>query len=244
MSVDPAGSADKADAVFDSLAAAATRAAEQLKAERRSTPSRVSEALRDLITQGDLPPGTPLRELSLSQTLGVSRNTVREALRLLGHEGLVDYHIHRGVSVKRLSADDVRDLFRTREALELIAIDYSPTAPRKALEEISEIVSSAEQAASADDWKEVATLDIVFHQRIVQLIGSEHVETFFRRVVAELRLGFAAIEPSMHDRFVSWNRVLADLLLAGDLERCRDEMRRYLVAAEAMILEALALTRT
>ena len=47
----------------------------------------------------------------------------------------------------------------------------------------------------------------------------------------------------MHDRFVSWNRILADLLLAGDLERCRDEMRRYLVAAEAMILRALALTR-
>ena len=70
----------------------------------------------------------------------------------------------------------------------------------------------------AGDWKEVATLDIVFHQKIVQLIGSEHVETFFRRIVAELRLGFAAIEPSMHDRFVSWNRILVDLLLAGDLE--------------------------
>jgi DNA-binding GntR family transcriptional regulator len=243
MATEPAGSTAKPDAAFDSLAAVTTRAAEQLSAERRSTPWRVSDALRDLITQGDLPPGTPLRELSLSQTLGVSRNTVREALRLLGHEGLVDYHIHRGVSVKRLSADDVRDLYRTREALELIAIDYSATAPREALKEISEIVSSAEQAALAGDWKEVATLDIVFHQRIVQLIGSEHVETFFRRIVAELRLGFAAIEPSMHDRFVSWNRILADLLLAGDLKRSRDEMRRYLVAAEAMILEALALTR-
>ena len=220
----------------------ATRAAEQLNAERRSTPSRVSEALRDLITQGDLPPGTPLRELSLSQTLGVSRNTVREALRLLGHEGLVDYHIHRGVSVKRLSADDVRDLYRTREALELIAIDYSATAPRKALEEISEIVSSAEEAALAGDWKEVATLDIVFHQRIVQLIGSEHVETFFRRIVANCvsasrdraldARSLCLVEPSPR-RFAP----------RGDLERCRDEMRRYLVAAEAMILEALALTR-
>jgi DNA-binding GntR family transcriptional regulator len=243
MATEPAGSTEKADAAFDSLVAVATRAAEQLNAERRSTPWRVSDALRDLITQGDLPPGTPLRELSLSQTLGVSRNTMREALRLLGHEGLVDYHIHRGVSVKRLSADDVRDLYRTREALELIAIDYSATAPREALEGISEIVSSAEEAALAGDWKEVATLDIVFHQRIVQLIGSEHVETFFRRIVAELRLGFAAIEPSMHDRFVSWNRILADLLLAGDVKRSRDEMRGYLVAAEAMILEALALTR-
>jgi DNA-binding GntR family transcriptional regulator len=241
MATEPAGSPAKADAAFDSLTAAATRAAEQLNAERRSTPSRVSEALRDLITQGDLPPGTPLRELSLSQTLGVSRNTVREALRLLGHEGLVDYHIHRGVSVKRLTDEDVRALYRTREALELIAIDYSTGAPLEALEEISAIVSRAEAAATTSDWKEVATLDILFHQRIVQLIGSEHIETFFRRIVAELRLGFAAIEPSKHNRFVSWNRLLADLLLAGDVDRCRDEMRLYLLAAEEMICEALAL---
>jgi len=239
MATQPAGNSEKADGTVHALAAAATRAAEQLNAERRRTPSRVSDALRDLITQGELPPGTPLRELSLSQTLGVSRNSLREALRLLDHEGLVDYHVHRGVSVKRLSDEDVHDLYRTREALELIAIDYSTGAPRKSLEEISEIVSRAEEAASDGDWKEVATLDILFHQRIVQLIGSEHVEAFFRRIVAELRLGFAAIEPSMHDRFVSWNRLLSDLLLAGDLEHCREEMRRYLVAAEAMILEAL-----
>jgi DNA-binding GntR family transcriptional regulator len=236
-----ADSPEIANAALDSLAAVATRAAEKLRAERRSTPSRVSDALRDLITQGDLPPGTQLREVSLSQTLGVSRNTVREALRLLGHEGLVDYHIHRGVSVKRLTAEDVRDLYRTREALELIAIDYGAGARREALEEISAIVSSAEEAAARGDWKEIATLDILFHQKIVQLIGSEHVESFFRRIVAELRLGFAAIDPPMHDRFVSWNRLLIDLLLAGDLERCRDEMRRYLLAAEEMICEALAL---
>jgi DNA-binding GntR family transcriptional regulator len=228
----------KAGAV-DSLAAVAGRAAEELRTQRRSTASRVSETLRDFIIQGELPPGTPLREQSLGDALDVSRNTVREALRLLDHEGLVDYHIHRGVAVRRLTAADVHDLYLTREALELVAIGHAVDAPQAALEEIAHTVDAAERAAEAGDWKEVATLDILFHQQIVQLIGSERIAAFFRRIVAELRLGFAAIEPSDHGRFVTWNRLLSDLLLERDAERGRDEMQRYLAAAEEMIQAAL-----
>ena len=224
----------------DSLAAVAGRAAEELRMQRRSTASRVSETLRDFIIQGELPPGTPLREQSLGQALDVSRNTVREALRLLDHEGLVDYHIHRGVAVRRLTAADVHDLYLTREALELVAIDHGVAAPREALEEIASTVDAAEHAAEAGDWKQVATLDILFHQQIVQLIGSDRIAAFFRRIVAELRLGFAAIEPSDHGRFVTWNRLLSDLLLERDAARGRAEMQRYLAAAEEMIQAALA----
>jgi len=223
----------------DSLAAVAGRAAEELRTQRRSTASRVSETLRDFIIQGELPPGTPLREQSLGQALDVSRNTVREALRLLDHEGLVDYHIHRGVAVRRLTAADVHDLYLTREALELVAIDHGLDAPQEALEEIAGTVDAAERAAEAGDWKQVATLDILFHQQIVQLIGSDRIAAFFRRIVAELRLGFAAIEPSDHGRFVTWNRLLSDLLLERDAARGRDQMRRYLAAAEEMIQAAL-----
>jgi DNA-binding GntR family transcriptional regulator len=215
------------------------RAAEGLHRERRSTASRVSESLRDSIIRGELPPGTPLREHSLAQGFDVSRNTVREALRLLSHEGLVDYHIHRGVGVRRLSRADIHDIYRTREALELIAIDYSAIDRHDGLEAISRVVDEAERAAASADWPQVATLDIEFHQLIVQLIGSEAIAGFFRRVVAELRLAFAEIEPSEHGRYVPWNRLLADLLLAGERERCKHEMRGYLADAEHMILRAL-----
>jgi DNA-binding GntR family transcriptional regulator len=225
---------------IDSLETVAGRAAEELRTQRRSTATRVSETLRDFIIHGELRPGTPLREQSLGQALDVSRNTVREALRLLDHEGLVDYHIHRGVAVRRLSEADVRDLYRTREALELVAIEHIVTAPLEALEEIAQTVDNAERAAATGDWKEVATLDILFHQQIVQLIGSERIAAFFRRIVAELRLGFAAIEPSDHGRFVAWNRELSTLLLNRDVEGSRSEMQRYLAAAEEMIQTALA----
>ena len=230
---------DEPASTSNSLAIVATRA-DELRNERRSPASRVREPLRDSITRGELPPGTPLREQQLGAMLDVSRNTVREALRLLDHEGLVDYHIHRGVAVRRLSEDDVRDIYRIREALETIAIDYSSAAPEQSLRDIAKTVDEAERAAAVDDWKEVATLDILFHQQIVQLIGSDRLEAFFRRIVAELRLGFAAIQPSDHGRFVAWNRLLSDLLLSGEVDRCRSEMRDYLAAAETMVQAALA----
>ena len=98
MATEPAGSAAKPERLR--LARGGDDACRGA-AQRRTTEhaERVSDALRDLIIQGDLPAGTPLREQSLVETLDVSRNTVREALRLLGRERLVDYHIHRGVAV-------------------------------------------------------------------------------------------------------------------------------------------------
>jgi DNA-binding GntR family transcriptional regulator len=223
----------------DPLAAAAARAVETLRVERRSTASLVSETLRESITRGELPPGTPLREQALSVALDVSRNTVREALRLLDHEGLVDYHVHRGVTVRQLSQPDIRDLFRTREALEVAAIYASELAPREALEGIVRIVEEAEQAAVEQDWTSVATLDIVFHQKIVELICSERITSFFRKIVAELRLGFAVLDPIEHKRYVAWNRELIELALDGELDACAKEMRAYLADSEAMLQRAL-----
>ena len=222
----------------DSLAAVALRA-DDLRNERRSTPARVSEMLRDSISRGELPPGTPLREAALGEALGVSRNTVREALRLLDHEGLVVYHVHRGVTVRQLTNDDLRDLYRTREVLQLAALGYATTAPREALQAIADVVTEAESAAAAGEWGTVATLDIVFHQKIVELIGSNRINDFFRRIVAQLRIVFAAFDPTDHGRFVEWNRLLADMLLAGNIEQCGSELRRYLATAEQMLARAL-----
>jgi DNA-binding GntR family transcriptional regulator len=238
-SPDPGASGATGPSAPESLAAVAGRAAQTLRRERRSTASRVSETLRDAIIRGELPPGTPLREHALSAALDVSRNTTREALRLLDHEGLVDYHVHRGVTVRSLSKADVRDLYRTREALEVAAIYYSSSVTQGSLDTISQIVTDAEGAATRGDWKSVGTLDIVFHQRIVELIGSERTSAFFQRIVAELRLGFAAMEPEQHGPYVARNRVLTNLLVARELDRCASEMRAYLRDAEEMLQRAL-----
>src|SRR6266566_4908415 len=70
-------------------------------------PALVADILRERIVEGELPPGTPLRDVALSAELGVSRNTLREALLALHEEGLVVQQLHKGTTVRTLSAADV-----------------------------------------------------------------------------------------------------------------------------------------
>jgi DNA-binding GntR family transcriptional regulator len=213
-----------------------------LRIDRSSTAERVADVLRELIMQGDLPPGTPLREQQLVGSFDVSRNTIREAFRLLSRERLVVYHMHRGVAVRQLDADDIRDIYRTRRSLELAAIEHSANAPRDALVELLSLAEEAEQASRVDDWKRVATLNIVFHQRLVELIGSVRISAFFRVVDAELRLAFAMVEhvAAFFQPFIARNRRLADLLIAGDRATAAQELEAYLDEAERMISQSIA----
>jgi DNA-binding GntR family transcriptional regulator len=208
-----------------------------LRIDRSSTAERVADVLRELITRGDLPPGTPLREQQLVGSLDVSRNTLREAFRLLGRERLVVYNLHRGVAVREVDEADVKDIYRTREPLELMAIEYSARAPRESVEMLLHLVEAAERAAADGNWQEVGTLNIAFHQRLVELIGSERISAFFRVIDAELRLAFAKVEhaPDFFRPFIPRNRAIAELLLAGDLRAAADELRTYLAEAERMI---------
>src|SRR5262249_53556866 len=139
--------------------------------------------------------------------------------------------------VRELDEQDVEDIYRTREPLELMAVEYSAEAPREALEALLGLVEEAERAAVADNWKEVATLNIVFHQRLVELIGSERISTFFRVIDAELRLAFAKVEhaPDFFRSFIPRNRAIAELLLAGDRRAAADELKAYLAEAKRMI---------
>jgi DNA-binding GntR family transcriptional regulator len=211
--------------------------AEALSIDRSSTAERVADVLRELIIRGDLPAGTALREQQLVTSLDVSRNTLREAFRLLGRERLVRYNLHRGVAVTELTEHDVADIYRTRAPIELMAIEHSADAPRERLEELLDLVVQAEHAAGEGDWSQVATLNIDFHQRLVELIGSERISTFFRVIDAELRLAFAIVEhaPAFFRPFIPRNRAIAELLLVGDRDAAKSELTAYLAEAERLI---------
>src|SRR4051794_41493885 len=78
----------------------------------------VLRELREAIIEGRIPQGEPLREVPLAGTLGTGRSAVREAIRQLVQEGLVDYEPHRGASVRVLSLGDLLDVYVAREAIE------------------------------------------------------------------------------------------------------------------------------
>src|ERR1700740_3799314 len=82
-----------------------------------STADRVTELLRTHIMEGLFPPGTRLSEEAIGQALGVSRNTLREAFRLLCHERLAVHEMNRGIFVPVLTSADVADIYKLRRLI-------------------------------------------------------------------------------------------------------------------------------
>ncbi len=207
---------------------------------RPSTAESAAELLRAQITEGRLDPGTQLLEEQVAAALSISRNTVREAFRLLSHERLVEHIAHRGVFVRVVSAHDIQAMYLTRRLIEPLGIDAA-LADRAALTGLRDLVEGAQHAADDDDWNTVGTADIAFHRALVAACGSSHVSGMFERLLAELRLAFLQMHHrrELHEPFLRRNGELVRLMEGGDRDGARAEMRDYLDAAEHTLLEAL-----
>ena len=218
--------------------AVADLAQDRSRLGRSSTAERVADILRDRIIEGLFQPGQRLSEEAICEALGVSRNTLREAFRLLSHERLLDHRLNRGVFVRMLSAEDVADLYQVRRVLEGAAVRREPT--EQALAVIREAVADAERAAAADDWQGVGTANIRFHQALVTLNDSPRLDEAMRQLLAELRLVFhvMANPRAFHEPFVERNRELLGLIEAGEPDRAAAFLDGYLDHAERLLIRA------
>ncbi|MFF4762713.1 GntR family transcriptional regulator [Streptomyces sp. NPDC001292] len=199
----------------------------------------VADRLRERISRGELPPGLPLRDAALAAELGVSRNTLREAVRLLVHEGLAVHRLYKGAAVKRLDVADVHDIYAARRCFELRAVEESVYASEEALAALEERVSAQEAAARAGRWSEVSTWSLDFHRAVVRLLGSRRLDRFFDTIVAQLRLAFAEVprEPEFQAQWVPRDREVCDLLRTGRRAQAAEALRRYLEDSERAVVD-------
>ncbi len=102
-----------------------------------SKPARVAELIREMIVEDRLPPGTPIRERALAEQLQVSRTPLREALKILTAEGLVEHTPRRGVVVANPSDEEVRELLQLLGVVEAYAGELACASATE--EEIREI---------------------------------------------------------------------------------------------------------
>lgn len=214
---------------------------DDLQLDHSSTVDRAAEELRRALFAGQLPPGTPLREVALSAAMGVGRGTIREALGSLVAEGIAVRVPNKGVAVKELTADDVRDVGRARAALESSGVrSWSQTsvAGQHVLREAFD-----RYVALADDQADsvrltAAHLDI--HRALVGLTGSEHLLAAADAYSAEIRLGLAHLDRTrgnIADQVADHQR-LVELLEAHLVDDALTELHRHLVTAEQSLLAA------
>jgi DNA-binding GntR family transcriptional regulator len=158
--------------------------------ERASMTEQVLRELREAIVEGRIPQGEALREVSLAETLGTGRSAVREAVRQLIQEGLVDYEPHRGAFVRVMSLADRLDVYVAREAIETGAARRILDAPPEDLSDLRGALEELAETAEGQDrvTEPVIDADIRFHQELVALAGSPRLVRAFDTLAAETRM--------------------------------------------------------
>jgi DNA-binding GntR family transcriptional regulator len=214
---------------------------DDLQLDNTSTVDRAADEVRRALFAGQLPPGTPLREVALSAAMGVARSTIREALTVLVGEGVAVRVPNRGVAVKQLDAADVHDVTLARQALEAAGMRRwtdAAGADREALHEALD--RYARLAVETDDPATLTQAHLQIHRALVGLTGSQRLLAAADALSAEIRLGLAHLDRTRGniDEQVSDHRRLVQLLEAGDEPAALTELAHHLSLAEASLLHA------
>ncbi|WP_199253926.1 GntR family transcriptional regulator [Mycolicibacterium mengxianglii] len=169
---------------------------ENLTLRRTSTAQQVADGLSDAIMRGEMAPGAPIRESTIAASLGISRNTVREAVRMLEAGGLVRHTMHHGAAVVDPSQEDLAELYRARISLELSAA-ATPRTPEE-LAPVRAALHALMAAYETHDPAAIAEKDLAFHAAIVSMLGSKRIDEFYAQLARELR--FFLVVLSVEDR--------------------------------------------
>jgi DNA-binding GntR family transcriptional regulator len=204
---------------------------ENLTLRRTSTAQQVADGLSDAIMRGEMSPGAPIRESAIATSLGISRNTVREAVRMLEAGGLVRHTMHHGAAVIDPSPEDLAELYRARMTLELSAASVPRTAEelapvKAALHELMTTYESRDPAA-------IAEKDLAFHAAIVAMLGSKRIDEFYAQLARELRFFLVVLSLEDHE-FESQEGVIEEhtsimaALESGDPDRAHQVLEQIL----------------
>lgn len=207
----------------------------------QSLTDRVTDAIRRKLADGEFAPGQRLSEAALAEQLQVSRNTLREAFRLLTKDGLLSHAPNRGVSVAVPSIAAIIDIYRVRRLIECQALAQAyPRHPAK--KRLREAVEAALRARERSDWRAVGSANMAFHVAIVELADSERLNTMFEHLLAELRLAFGLLQDPefLHAPYVDMNVKILALAEADAFAQAAQALNDYLVQSERIVLAVYA----
>ncbi|RAM35589.1 GntR family transcriptional regulator [Arthrobacter globiformis] len=194
--------------------------------------TRVASELRLQIAEGALLPGAKLKEEALSEELGVSRNTVREAFAELASERLVVRQPNRGVFVASLEVSDIHDVYAVRRAIEVSAVRGGGSA--ESIAAVRAAVEEGKRAAAAGDSEGLGSANAHFHGALVAMAGSERLNVIMSQVLAEMRLFFhkASIDGGFYQDYLADNDQICSALEAGDNDLAAERLLSYLARSE------------
>lgn len=212
------------------------------RAEARNAPphgatvTHIVDGLRCDILAHRLKPGERLIESALTRRFSVSRGPVREALRRLDAEGLIEHLPHRGAVVRRMSPRDIAELFQIRVEMEALAARLAALSPDNAararfVAEIAPIFADAPRRMEAYLDENAA-----FHAAVLSLAGNAHLQELSARLRLPLIMAQVgdALTVEVMRASVSEHRAIAKAIVDGDAEAAAAATRAHLERAAAL----------
>lgn len=180
----------------------------------------VADALRDAIVSGRIAPGQRLREVPLANQLGVSRGPIREAIRLLGHDGLLTIVPNRGAVVPEPTSADVLEVYAMRAALGSLALHKLMLGGEPVqLGTLQRHLERFERAVDAGRAQRAADADLGYQCAIVSGAGLPRVTREFDRLTWHVRIFIATMDIRYDDKLeqmLSEVRGLHAAIVSGD----------------------------
>lgn len=187
--------------------------------------------IRERIMSGELAPGSRLNEVALADEMHISRPPVREALRILSGEGLVEFVPGRGAIVTDVDLASFSQVAEIRMALEVAAARLA--AERADAGGIARITAMmAEQQAALDIPGSPYPHHIVFHHELADMTRNPRLATSLAEVVRQVRLASIKTneDPQRAQQVFAEHRLVADAVLAGDPDAAESAMRTHIEA--------------
>jgi DNA-binding GntR family transcriptional regulator len=215
--------------------------------DRATLAGEVRRELERMIVEGDLKAGEKMNEMVLADAMGVSRGTVREAIRSLADSGLIDLVPNRGAFVHETTLDEVRNLYDLRGAIFAMACGSAArrvgqggdAAMAKKLKQNMERMRRAVQAA---DKARYYPLNIEFHDLLLEGAANPRAKTIYDNLVKEMHLfrrrGLSV--PTNMVRSLEEHEAIAAAVLAGDAAAAATAAHAHITAGLARYLTTLS----
>jgi DNA-binding GntR family transcriptional regulator len=212
-----------------------TRSAKAIGPLRATLAGEARAEIERMIVDGELAAGEKLNELSLSDAMGISRGTVREAIRSLADSGLIDLVANRGAFVHLITLDEVRNLYDLRGAI--FAMACAACAKRVAMGAEPKLAGDlgenlGRMVKSHDDTAAYYSHNIAFHNMLLNGAGNPRAKAMYDSIVREMHLfrrrGLSVatnIAQSLEE-----HRAISDAVASGDPEAARQAAERHITS--------------
>jgi DNA-binding GntR family transcriptional regulator len=204
---------------------------------------KIVNVLREAILSGELKPGQVLVETSLASQLGVSRAPLREALRSLGKDGLIETIPYRGTTVKTLSRKDVEEIYSLRGLHEVFAAQRIIERKRADdVNKLTEICVRMRKAAQANDFKKLNQEDDNFHRQLILLAEHDMLASMWEQLSLRVRQLMALTNQLKRDPLeVAKNHPpMVEAISKRDLKKATALIQNHMKSAKDLVLADLS----